>query len=69
MFIHDYQKGDYHFYIWWNNVYKKELHYYKLWEKADTIPKNGSEAAIRREILQAYYHGLCDGRKKVNSGP
>jgi hypothetical protein len=69
MIIHDYQRGDYHFYIWWEFVYKKELDNFKLWTNGETIPAYGSDDAIRRDILQAYYHGLCDARKKLNDGP
>ena len=66
---HKYQKGDYYFWIWWENIYKKELDNFSKWKKPSTIPEPGSKYWIRRENLQSYYHGLCDGRKRINEGP
>ena len=60
-----YEKGDYYFWIWWKTIYKKDLGGYESWYKVKTIPKVGSNDFFHREKLQAYYHGLCDGRKRI----
>jgi len=64
-----YQKGDYYFWIWWETIYQKELDNFHSWKKATTIPAPDSRDWNRRLELQAYFHGLCDGRKRINEGP
>ncbi len=64
-----YKKGDYYFWIWWETIYKKELDNFIRWKHPSTIPEVDSTDWNRRLKLQAYYHGLCDGRKRINEGP
>jgi hypothetical protein len=64
-----YQKGDYYFWIWWETIYQKELDNFHSWKSPTAIPKPDSRDWKRRLELQAYYHGLCDGRKRINEGP
>ncbi len=64
-----YQKGDFYFWMWWENIYKKELDNFNRWKHPNTIPEPDSKDWNRRLILQAYYHGLCDGRSRINEGP
>jgi hypothetical protein len=64
-----YAKSDYYFYIWWETKYKKELDNFNKWKNPLKIPEVNSEDWNRRLLLQAYYYGLCDGRKRENNGP
>ena len=66
---HEYIRGDYHFWIWWEKIYKKELENFIRWKDPKTIPYPDSKDWNRRLILQAYYNGLCDGREETNDGP
>lgn len=64
-----YQKGNFYFWMWWENIYKKELDNFNRWKHPNTIPEPDSKDWNRRLILQAYYYGLCDGRSRINEGP
>ena len=64
-----YEKGDKYFWIWWETKYKKELDNFVRWKHPYTIPEPNSKDWNRRLILQAYFHGLCDGRHRINEGP
>lgn len=64
-----YEKGDYYFWMWWETIYKNELDNFQSWKHPSTCPNPDSKFWNRRIQLQAYYHGLCDGRKRINEGP
>lgn len=64
-----FKKGDKYFWFWWENIYKQELDNFVRWKHPNTIPEPNSSDWNRRLILQAYFYGLCDGRKRVNEGP
>jgi hypothetical protein len=64
-----YKKNDSYFWMWWENIYKKELDNFQRWKNPLTIPDPDSTDSNRRLKLQAYYYGLCDGRKRINEGP
>jgi len=63
-----YEKTDYHFWNWWENVYKQELNRLEQWKHPGSIPDPDSYDFKKRELLQAYFYGLCDGRNRVNEG-
>ena len=51
------------------NDNKNELDNFQSWKHPSNCPNPDSKFWNRRIQLQAYYHGLCDGRKRINEGP
>ena len=50
-------------------ILKNELDNFQSWKHPGTCPNPDSKFWNRRIQLQAYYYGLCDGRKRINEGP
>ncbi len=66
---HKYEKNNYYFWMWWEKIYEKELDNFERWKNPATVPNPNSIYWDRKLKLQAYYYGLCDGRKRLNEGP
>lgn len=62
---HSYKRGDAAFYTWWEKVYQQQMDLFQICSTG----MGTRDDMVQWEILKAYYHGLCDGRKRVNPGP
>ena len=62
---HIYKRGDAAFYKWWEHIYQKEMDLFETMKTGCATTYDMREW----EKLKAYYHGLCDGRKRTNEGP
>ena len=64
-----YKKNDSYFYKWWKEIYQQQLDLYKKFSTPSLDGYPTDKDLENWRILRAYYFGLCDGRKRICSGP